>query len=135
MNLRGLFDHLSTTVSAEHVDAIVKGLGHIDRRDPDLSESDRNDCVRGLLTEARVSTPAAVSRRAHEMAIALSPPVCRRHRNYIHHKGWAVLIGADEAERSSTHVADGHPWFIAPGKTEPIRSHARRTMTNEPLAA
>ncbi|ORM38150.1 HNH endonuclease, partial [Williamsia sp. 1135] len=51
----------------------VPGLGHIDCRDPDLSESDRADCVRGLLTEARVSTPAAVSRRAHEMAIALSP--------------------------------------------------------------
>ncbi|OZG30620.1 HNH endonuclease [Williamsia sp. 1138] len=281
------------TLSAEHTDAIVKGLGHIDRRDPDLSESDRSDCVRGLLTEACVSTPAAVSRRAHEMALAdevsfgtgddgrthvtldldktlgeklatalrpLAKPVpepdgspdprstpkprvtmtvsaeqllafqmngivgakaptaaatfewtgpvslptaqmtvcdsvitkilldnnavpldvgrefrtvtpsirkaltvrdrgcafpgcgcpagwtdahhikfwsqggetsltntvllCRRHHNYIHHKGWTVFIGHD-----------GHPWFVAPGKTEPIRSHARRTLTNEPLAA
>ncbi|PYE13153.1 uncharacterized protein DUF222, partial [Williamsia limnetica] len=58
------------TLSGEHVDAIVKGLHHIDRRDPDLSESDRDDCVRGLLTEARISTPAAVIERAHEMAIA-----------------------------------------------------------------
>ncbi|WP_207840278.1 HNH endonuclease signature motif containing protein [Williamsia soli] len=332
------------TLSGEHMDAIVKGLNHIDRRDPDLSESDRNDCVRGLLTEARVSTPAAVSRRAHEMAIALSPPdkevpdaenddlnevsfgtgddgrthgtldldktlgeklsaalrpvakpvpepdgspdprstpqrlsealgkildvffahqdrpteggvkprvtmtvsaeqllafqmngisgakvptatfewtgpvslptaqmtvcdsvitkilldnnavpldvgrefrtvtpairkaliardkgcafpgcgcpagwteahhikfwshggetslantvlLCRRHHNYIHHKGWTVFIGGDEAERSSTHVADGHPCFVKPGTTTPMRSHARRTLTNEPLAA
>ncbi|WP_374693857.1 HNH endonuclease signature motif containing protein [Gordonia rubripertincta] len=50
--------------------------------------------------------------------------LCRRHHNYIHHKGWTVFIGHD-----------GHPWFVAPGKTEPIRSHARRTLTNEPLAA
>ncbi|PYE20300.1 uncharacterized protein DUF222 [Williamsia limnetica] len=62
------------TLSGEHVDAIVKGLHHIDRRDPDLSETDRDDCVRGLLTQARISTPAAVIERAHEMAIALSPP-------------------------------------------------------------
>ncbi|MCZ4553397.1 HNH endonuclease signature motif containing protein [Gordonia rubripertincta] len=323
------------TLSAEHVDAIVKGLNHIDRRDPDLSEADRADCIRGLLTEARIFTPAAVVERAHDMAIALSPPdkeipdaendelnevtfgtgddgrthgtldldktvgeklatelrplakpvpepdgspdprttpqrlaealgkvldsffahqdrpteggvkprvtmtvsaeqllalqlngipgattptpapsfewtgpvstataqtiacdavitkivldnngvpldvgrehrtvttairkaltvrdkgcafpgcgcpagwtdahhikfwseggetslantvlLCRRHHNYIHHKGWAVFIGHD-----------GHPWFIKPGTTEPLRSHARRTMTTEPLAA
>ncbi|WP_240498472.1 hypothetical protein [Williamsia sp. 1135] len=96
MNLRGLFEHLSTLAAdplllaplddlalseetvyalrAKNVLDVLKGLNHIDRRDPDLSESDRDDCVRGLLTEARVSTPAAVSRRVHEMAIALSPP-------------------------------------------------------------
>lgn len=38
--------------------------------------------------------------------------LCRRHHRYIHHKGWTVFIGGDEAQRSSTNLADNHPWFI-----------------------
>ena len=62
------------SLSGEHVDAIVKGLGHIARRNPDLSDEDRTDCVRGLWAEALSATPAAVSVRARHMALVLSPP-------------------------------------------------------------
>ena len=62
------------TLSGEHVDSIVKGLNHIERRNPDLPDSDRDDCVRGLLTEALLAGPAAVAERARHMAIVLSPP-------------------------------------------------------------
>ena len=62
------------SLSGEHVDAIVKGLGHIDRRNSDLSGEDRADCVRGLWAEALSATPAAVSVRARHMALVLSPP-------------------------------------------------------------
>ncbi|HEY9314712.1 HNH endonuclease signature motif containing protein [Williamsia sp.] len=62
------------SLSGEHVDAIVKGLGHIDRRNSDLSGEDRADCVRGLWAEALSASPAAVSVRARHMALVLSPP-------------------------------------------------------------
>ncbi|WP_240498473.1 HNH endonuclease signature motif containing protein [Williamsia sp. 1135] len=42
-----------------------------------------------------------------ETSLSNTVLLCRRHHNYIHHKGWTVFIGGDEAERSSTHVADG----------------------------
>ncbi|WP_237341902.1 DUF222 domain-containing protein [Williamsia soli] len=263
------------TLSGGHMDSIVKGVAYIERRDPDLTTEERDDCVRGLLTEASVSTPAEVIERAHAMAIALSPPDKevpdsenddlnqvsfntgddgRTHGTldldkalgeklatalrplakpvpepdgspdprttpqrlaealgkvldtfFAHHDrpieggvkprvtmtvsaaqllqfqmngiaggkvptapatasfewtgpvspataqtiacdavitkillddngvplDWTVFIGGDEAQRSSISVADGHPWFIKPGSTTPLRSHARRTMTNE----
>jgi Domain of unknown function (DUF222) len=55
--------------------------------------------------------------------------LCRLHHTAIHHGGWQVYLGADR-----------HPWFIPPrnpGSPEPehLRSHARRTMTNELAAA
>ena len=62
------------TLSGEHTDAIVKGISHIERRTPELGDDERADCVRGLLTEALTTTPAAVAERARAMAIALSPP-------------------------------------------------------------
>jgi hypothetical protein len=62
------------SLSGEHVDSIIKGLNHIDRRNPELPVSDRDDCVRGLLTEALMGTPAAVLVRARHMALVLSPP-------------------------------------------------------------
>lgn len=61
-------------LSGEAMDAIVKGIHHIERRNPELPETDRADCVRGLLTEALSTTPAVVMARARAMAIALSPP-------------------------------------------------------------
>ena len=62
------------TLSGEHVDAIVKGINHIERRIPDLPDADRTECVRGLLHEAFAAAPAAVSARARHMALVLSPP-------------------------------------------------------------
>ncbi|MGK2869919.1 MAG: DUF222 domain-containing protein [Mycobacterium sp.] len=55
--------------------------------------------------------------------------LCRRHHTAIHHGGWQVYLGPDR-----------HPWFIPPhkpGDPEPahLRSHARRTMTDLPVAA
>ncbi|KRD09818.1 hypothetical protein ASE48_07320 [Mycobacterium sp. Root265] len=55
--------------------------------------------------------------------------LCRLHHTAIHHGGWQVYLGADR-----------HPWFIPPHKSdepEPthLRSHARRTMTDLPVAA
>lgn len=51
--------------------------------------------------------------------------LCRMHHMLIHHGGWEVFLGPDR-----------HPWFRAPidpehpdRYREPIRSHARRTMT------
>ncbi len=61
-------------LSGEHMDSIVKGLNHIARRNPDLPEDDRTDCVRGLLAEALTATPSSVSARARHMALVLSPP-------------------------------------------------------------
>ncbi|WP_030135674.1 HNH endonuclease signature motif containing protein [Mycolicibacterium neoaurum] len=55
--------------------------------------------------------------------------LCRLHHGLIHHGGWQVYLGRDR-----------HPWFIPPhelGEPEPahVRSHARRTMTDLPVAA
>lgn len=57
--------------------------------------------------------------------------LCRHHHTMIHHGGWQVYLGPDR-----------HPWFIPPPdpkhpnrKREHLRSHARRTMTLEPIAA
>ena len=55
--------------------------------------------------------------------------LCRLHHTAIHHGGWRVYLGPDR-----------HPWFIPPhdpGTPEPahLRSHARRTMTDQPTAA
>ncbi|MGN7778697.1 DUF222 domain-containing protein [Mycolicibacterium sp. 22603] len=55
--------------------------------------------------------------------------LCRLHHGVIHHGGWQVYLGRDR-----------HPWFIpphTPGEPEPapLRSHARRTMTDLPTAA
>ena len=55
--------------------------------------------------------------------------LCRRHHTRIHHESWQVYLGADR-----------HPWFIPPydraGPEPPhLRSHARRTMTDLPVAA
>ncbi len=51
--------------------------------------------------------------------------LCRRHHTLIHHGGWEVFIGHDR-----------HPWFRPPSdpvhpnrRREPLRSHARRTLT------
>lgn len=56
--------------------------------------------------------------------------LCRMHHVLIHQTGWEVFIGADR-----------HPWFRAPvdpghprRRREPIRSHARRTLTDLPRA-
>ncbi|TQK29322.1 HNH endonuclease [Arthrobacter sp. SLBN-53] len=55
--------------------------------------------------------------------------LCRLHHSLIHHGGWQVYLGRDR-----------HPWFIPPHTPEepapePLRSHARRTMTDLPTAA
>ncbi|MGW0161706.1 DUF222 domain-containing protein [Mycobacterium sp. NPDC003323] len=55
--------------------------------------------------------------------------LCRLHHTQIHHGGWQVYLGPDR-----------HPWFIPPHDPtgpEPahLRSHARRTMTDLPVAA
>ncbi|GEE00859.1 HNH endonuclease [Gordonia spumicola] len=50
--------------------------------------------------------------------------LCRMHHTLVHNSEWEVLIGDD-----------GHPWFIEPGGTRPIRSHARRTLTSHADAA
>nr|WP_308469731.1 HNH endonuclease signature motif containing protein [Gordonia spumicola] len=50
--------------------------------------------------------------------------LCRMHHTLIHNGGWQVVLGDD-----------GHPWFIEPGSTGPIRSHARRTLTGHADAA
>ncbi len=57
--------------------------------------------------------------------------LCRRHHGWIHQLGWEVFIGADR-----------HPWFVPPvapkhpdRPREPMRSHARRTLTCLPDAA
>lgn len=51
--------------------------------------------------------------------------LCRRHHNYVHALGWEVFLGRDR-----------HPWFVPPvdpahpgAPREPMRSHARRTLT------
>ncbi|PXW36221.1 UNVERIFIED_CONTAM: uncharacterized protein DUF222 [Williamsia faeni] len=62
------------TLSGEHVDSIVKGFNHIAHRNPELPDTARTDCVRGLLAEALTTSPSAVAARARHMAIALSPP-------------------------------------------------------------
>ncbi len=50
--------------------------------------------------------------------------LCRDDHTKVHHGGWQVRIGSDR-----------QPWFLPPGKTEWIRSHRQRTMTNYPTAA
>ena len=62
--------------------------------------------------------------------------LCRMHHTMIHHTGihhtgWQIVIGHDR-----------HPWFIPPTDPDhpnrtrqPLRSNARRTLTNEATAA
>lgn len=57
--------------------------------------------------------------------------LCRMHHTLIHHTGWEVFLGPDR-----------HPWFTPPldpehprRHREPLRSQARRTMTDLPHAA
>ncbi|MFW0783868.1 DUF222 domain-containing protein [Gordonia sp. CPCC 206044] len=54
--------------------------------------------------------------------------LCRRHHTAIHHTGWDVVMGDDR-----------HPWFVPPESLDatrtPVRSQARRTLTNLTTAA
>ncbi|WP_349306134.1 DUF222 domain-containing protein [Gordonia sp. PP30] len=57
--------------------------------------------------------------------------LCRMHHVLIHHTGWEVFLGPDR-----------HPWFRPPAdpgspgrRPAPLRSHARRTLTDLPHAA
>lgn len=63
-------------LSSEHVDAVVKGLSHIEARVA-LDERRHAEVLSKLMTQAHTSPPGDVATKARELAIALAPQVER----------------------------------------------------------